>query len=697
MQSYSYEITLLQEIFLRLSFIIPELFEQIKAIISQNIIKYEISERNPEYSRIVNEVFFISLDSMLRILTSKPEIYELPPEDFFNLINAINDILPKALQLENNLILRTKEVISLQEILELINALLINNIANIENIKVIIQYFNEETIYIKNNKIRILCSNLMDFYNSLEKILGNLPKKKDFDFCKILSGILFDEYIKIGILEFREIILNIILEKNDLIKNSSQIIKTIIEYSGVDSEPDLMMENINCITEEYSLLFMVLNKTKNEFLEQIIMDIFERKIIKYYEMIPNLDEQQLKKNYYIYFNQNKKEKNKTGIIYDKSFYMFKGAIDILNSISENENNNENNINLLKLYSITYVKIYLFHLTNFITNNFEQMNDIKEIINYINNISNKSFSRIIKIYILKLIFNFKNCNFTEFKKFDFSAHGISFYKEFSFAKKNDSMLTYLFLPSEPSDFSKYNEIENVYIKDANIKKNRKELEILLDKYGLDLFLIMIINKIISNLPYSNNELLDSYKSFSRFAKAIFNDKNPQFKNLSNILLLFFDFDIYTKKLKYKIGIDNGKIDMQVFEALLYGFRFCINSLCKGKGENSLKNNSLYSSLLLKPCQKIIEKALIPGNDNKKDIHLITLENIRNHFNTYPADFGCYVCSCGYYYCISPCGFPTLNHSFPCPECHQLCGWGPKVKSEGANNYGMVIRERHILLL
>ena len=243
---------------------------------------------------------------MLRILTSKPEIYELPPEDFFNLINSINDILPKALQLENNLILRTKEVISLQEILELINALLINNIANIENIKVIIQYFNNETIYLKNNAIRILCSNLMDFYNSLEKILGNLPKKKNFDFCKILSGILFDEYIKIGIPEFRETILNMILEKNDLIKNSSQIIKTIIEYSGVDSEPDLMMENINCIREEDSPLFMVLNKTKNEFLEQIIMDIFERKIIKYYEMIPNLDEQQLKKNYYIYFNQNKK-------------------------------------------------------------------------------------------------------------------------------------------------------------------------------------------------------------------------------------------------------------------------------------------------------------------------------------------------------------------------------------------------------
>jgi hypothetical protein len=57
--------------------------------------------------------------------------------------------------------------------------------------------------------------------------------------------------------------------------------------------------------------------------------------------------------------------------------------------------------------------------------------------------------------------------------------------------------------------------------------------------------MILNKIISNLPLSNNDSLDSYKNFSKLANAIFNDGNPQFKNLSKLLFLFFDFDTYTK--------------------------------------------------------------------------------------------------------------------------------------------------------
>ena len=65
------------------------------------------------------------------------------------------------------------------------------------------------------------------------------------------------------------------------------------------------------------------------------------------------------------------------------------------------------MNLSKLYSTVYAKIYLYHLTDFIVNNFEILKDnIKEIINYIINLSNKIFSKVIQIYILKLIFNFK---------------------------------------------------------------------------------------------------------------------------------------------------------------------------------------------------------------------------------------------------------------------------------------------------
>ena len=54
------------------------------------------------------------------------------------------------------------------------------------------------------------------------------------------------------------------------------------------------------------------------------------------------------------------------------------------------------MNLSKLYSTVYAKIYLYHLTDFIVNNFEILKDnIKEIIDYIINLSNKIFSKVFQ--------------------------------------------------------------------------------------------------------------------------------------------------------------------------------------------------------------------------------------------------------------------------------------------------------------
>ena len=106
------------------------------------------------------------------------------------------------------------------------------------------------------------------------------------------------------------------------------------------------------------------------------------------------------------------------------------------------------------------------------------------------------------------------------------------------------------------------------------------------------------------------------------------------------------------------------------------------------------NLLFPSLLTKDCKNTLETSLFPGNDNKEDLHIITLDSIKFHFDTFPDGCGCYVCSCGFYYNIDPCGFPTTNRTFNCPECGLKCGWAPKViKNQGATNHGMVIRKGH----
>ena len=699
-ECYAEEITSLQQIFLKLNMKIPELFTEIEKIISSGQIQFEISERNPEYLAIVNKVFFLCLDSILRIITSKTEIYDLPIDDFFDLINTNREVLQNAFQLEAVLKLRSKEAFSLQQILKLINGLYLNNKANTENVKQIIQYFKDETMYLQKEANQVLCTNLNKFYTTLEKMMGNLPSKKNFDFYKLLSQILLDEFNKIEYSKFRELILDKILKKNELIKNSSQIIKIIIENAGIDCSPELMESNIDNIRGDDSPMFTTLNKTKNVFLEEVIMNIFERKIIKYFELIPQLDEEDLKSSFKTYFEQNKKGKNKTGIVFDKSLDIFKKTLKILDNISNDniKKNNKENMNLLKLFSIVYVKIYLNYLTNFIVNNFEEMENIKEIIQFINNnISKKEFSKVIKIYFLKLIFNLKNNNYEEFKNYEFDKYGINFYKDFEVTKNaGDIMLTFFFLPSEPQDYEKYNKILNIYIKDTNFTSNNKEIEDEINKNGLDLFLLIVLNKIISNLPLSNFENKDEYIKFCSFASTIFNsNKKKEFsEQLCQLLSLFFNYNTYKKKTKPNISKENKKIDLQVFEALLYGFRFCVNSLYFENNEKIEIKNLLFPSLLTTSCKNTLDTSLIPGNDNKEDLHIITLDSIKFHFDTFPDGCGCYVCSCGFYYNIDPCGFPTTNRTFNCPECGLKCGWAPKViKNQGATNHGMVIRKGH----
>ena len=483
-----------------------------------------------------------------------------------------------------------------------------------------------------------------------------------------------------------------------MIKNSSQIIKIIIENAGITSDPYIMESNLKNIKNEKSNMFKILNNTENSFLEEVIMNIFERKIAKYFELIPNLEEDELKNSYKTYYEQNKKGRNKTGIIFDKSFLIFEQTIKNLDSFSKlnNKKQKEKNSTLLKLYSVVYVKMYLNYLSNFIVNNYQEMKSINNIMDCIKNITNKEFAKVIKIYILKLIFNLKNNNFEEFKK-EFEQKEIYFYKEIEGEKKaKDIILTYFFLPSEEEEFNKYGEILDAYIKNVNFNLENKDLENLLEKYGLNLFLLMILNKVISNLALKDFESKDTYINFSKYAKSIFiPDNNKKYnKELCQLLYLFFDKDTYNKKLKPFIREKNGKIDIQVFEALLYGFRFCINSLYSEKNENIDIKNLLFSSILSKDyAKKTLGSSLIPGVDNKEDLHLTTLEAIQNHFNEQPDGCGCYVCSCGFYYFIDPCGFPTTNRSFNCPECGKKCGWDKKKVPGGASNHGMVVRPGH----
>ena len=700
-ESYSEEITSLQKIFLKLYTKIPELYEQIEDIINKKQIQYEISKRNPEYTIPVNEVFFLSMDSILRIITSKSEIYDIKgqfsEDDLFDLINTYKEIHQDALQLENNLTLRSKEAFSLQEILKLFDAFNANKMANIENVKKIIEYFGAETQINNDNQHGNLCNKLEEFYRFLVDKLG---KNKNFNFYKVLSNVFLNEYIKITFDDFRELLLQKILSNNDFIKNSSQVITIILE-NVIDYTPQDMEDNLNRINGEKSPMFRKINNTKNDFLDQVIMNIFEGKISIFFDLIPSLDIESMNQFYPKYLNDNKntKVKNPTGIVFDNSFKIFVDLIKFLDKVSKNDdekNNQEQNMHISKLYAIVYIKMFLSKLVYFIKEKYKELGDFKNIIEAINNINNKSFGNVIKIYIFKLFYNYLDSNYEKFKNFRFLEHNIEFVNNFQFdSKADESMLTYFFLPLDENDYNKYKDVLKKFEIMRNNKFNTdiKELSDILQKYGIDIFLTITINKIISNLGLQDYiQEKDEYQTFCNFMKSLFNTEYTGYKpnnHIINLLNLFYNDQIFIEKMKLKLLDENRVINTQLFEILLYGFRYCVNSL-----DNKNNGNYLYNSLLQKNYNIAIEKSYIPGGDIKEDLHISTLETIYEHFKNYQDSCGCYVCSCGYYYYIDPCGFPTKNRTSDCPVCHEKIGYGPKkIKDQGASNHGMILREGH----
>ena len=238
-----------------------------------------------------------------------------------------------------------------------------------------------------------------------------------------------------------------------------------------------------------------------------------------------------------------------------------------------------------------------------------------------------------------------------------------------------------------------------------KDNFKNFDLILRSFikviEIDIFISLSINKIISNYGFKDYlQKKTEYQQYLSSCNSIIFEKNHETDiisgtdnkifndNLINLLSLFFDYEKYNKIIKPLIE-RNNVLNPELFEIILFGFRLCVQTL-----DIKENQNLLYSSLFNKNCLKNLKKSYIPGNDNIDNIKLNSFFQIEEHLLTLPADTGCYVCSCGFYYSIGPCGFPTQGYVFKCLECKEYIGYGEKkIPEKGAPNHGMVLRPGH----
>ena len=196
-----------------------ELEEKIEDIVNDKKVVYEKSDRCKEYTVMVNEALFYGFESILKIITSNKDLYIKlnDKKELSKFIDINREILNQVNKFNINLKLYSKELLSLQEIIVIINYLIENNICTKKNLESILIYFKGEEDAIESfNK---LCSNLENIFN------------KEKSFYKLSSIVFKNEYLKHSDSEeFKKKIIEKITSNKEYIFNNYQLFKIILDF-----------------------------------------------------------------------------------------------------------------------------------------------------------------------------------------------------------------------------------------------------------------------------------------------------------------------------------------------------------------------------------------------------------------------------------------------------------------------------------
>ena len=447
-------------------------------------------------------------------------------------------------------------------------------------------------------------------------------------------------------------------------------------------------------------------ETKNDVLNEIILSIFENNFNLFFESItsPDLSKQLQQRYFPKYYNYIKElgKENPTLIMVDTSLEVFQDCLSTLEKIYNNSQEEEeqreiiNNELILKLYCISYIKIYLYKCIHF--NNSKNKDDFLEFSKIMEVIMSRqnNFRKMIKIYIFKILFHIMDRDFEGLKDYHYEHNGLKFIDEFkeSFTSKKKASLSYYLLPIE-----KYEDYQIIERKFEDYRYNDfgdgvKEFRDYIEANGIDDFYTISSNIIVSKLSLTDyTDDNQEYSKYSSFVNNLFDNNLKISKIKKQLFFLFSNVVDFSNKIKPKIiSKSKDKIDPNLFEILLHLMRICLQT-----SDSEKSKEYFYSHLISNNIEKIISENCVPGNNLLNDIYVSNYMSIEHHLNTLDHDIGAYVCSCGLYYVIPPCGFPDYKDENEeqdrCLNCKEPIGHGePKEGYTGCHS--MYIRPGHL---
>ena len=511
----------------------------------------------------------------------------------------------------------------------------------------------------------------------MQESLGNTD-----NFIQLILSIFTGEIKKIENDNYNKKLIDIILSNKNLVCKSYKFMQILLK-DLINNSPDSILDNLDNIKNNHNLYIDTINKANDDCLNEIILSIFENQFNTYFDSIPNMRGVDLEANFpkYLEYKNIHGKANPAFVLHNKSLDLFKNCANTLEAIYNNriEKKDEkiNNENLCILYCISYIKIYINKAIYFNHTINQEFHEFEKIHDAIEGNAKNNFRKMIKIYAFKICFFLLNSHYQEFSNYHYPNHQIKFFEEFKdkFNEKKEAMLSYYLLPNG-EELKKYQQESELFesYRFNNFDNPVKQFKEYIEKNGIDIFYTISTNIIVSNLALKNYVAnSDEYSKYSSFIKSLFDNQLKLPEITKKLFLLYSNDDEFNKTMKIKLINDEGltEINSTTFEILLYGLRICLQTT---NCENP--NEFLYSQIITNDCEKKLLESCLPGNNVLDDNFVSNYKAIEKHLNTLPSNIGAYVCSCGLYYDIGPCGFP--NATSTCSNCGQKTGYGPLPK-------------------
>ena len=458
----------------------------------------------------------------------------------------------------------------------------------------------------------------MDNFEILYKYLDEkIGKSKNFN--KIVNFLIINEIKQTKDDNIQKKFLEIILSNNEILK------RTEFEFIFNMSKNNDITYNFKQLDIENRLLSRLNEENENPILEEILTNYFENNINSCFDAI---------------LNEKEDNKEEELILPDKPLYIaFSKSLEIFSE----EDRNKNNKNLKKLYSISYIKIYLKKFVYFLKKGFYLgQSIISNIDSLIKDIRNLKYKNIIRLYIYKLFHLFSKDE-KEFINFDYHYLRLTFFEDFKIQTQNYLINYYNFMPLSSSMHNYFEELKlfTEYPEDDYTNKDKQKIfanEI--KNLDVEIFINITINLIITKIGLNGGYSNDKYINFFKFANVVFSSggiSSQINKDLNKLLTKYYDKGKYTEILKIKLC--KGMDEIEGFLISLYGFRYCFYSY---KNEKEGHNN-FYANLLHKKEPNFPnDLSHIPGNTINYDKDAIIERawkerNTKNlnakHFNTF----------------------------------------------------------------